>query len=60
MRSLWCFLSLLLLQVGVVESEKVSLDLILDADSEEVHYVRGENIFSFFFFSKFFDCLSPC
>ena len=44
MRHLGLFLCILALQLGVIESERVDLDLILDADSEEVHYVRGENV----------------
>ena len=43
MRHLGLFLCILALQLGVIESERVDLDLILDASSEEVHYVRGEN-----------------
>lgn len=43
MRHLGLFLCILALQLGVIESERVDLDLILNADSEEVHYVRGEN-----------------
>lgn len=42
MRNIGLFLSLVLFQAGVVRSEIVPLDIVLDASADEVHYIRGK------------------
>jgi len=44
MRVLYTLLSVSFVYLQVARAEIVPLDLILDADSEEVHYVRGVSI----------------